>query len=314
MKLYNMLKTMPDEYIDEFLDYEINYLEERDSKRNHDTIGYNISYNNNHMYLNGKLGDDFPVPVRCFHTGYIPRGTRIVYGYSTDSVVPNNGGMYYYVDDDSYIYDFCKYIKTVDVLGEVDFFENVLMFLDLYLGTLNERSREEMFQMLMSTNDTYIDPVVEHKLSDFRLKGNAMCSEYSVMANNILSVFGFETYTFVGQEKRTNKEAEWHAFNMISFDKNNKKKDMLVDFADAVKVYDFKNGVVGTSPYIINIDCLDGNFIKNFIHNEMHLTERDYFLSVIGRSIFKCANGRTRDYFVDSKIKVKNMSSEGQNR
>ena len=69
--------------------------------------------------LNYHIDDrDFEIEAdyeaRPFWVGYVPLGTKIVYGrlYNEKYRTSVHGGWYYYVDDDSYVYDFFKYIKV----------------------------------------------------------------------------------------------------------------------------------------------------------------------------------------------------------
>ena len=317
MYFYDMIKDMSDEEIEKHLSYEIRDLESISKLNNNgsDTIGYVLSYNPS--MFNIPLNETemkVPIQVRCFYGGYVPKGMKVVYGFSVDkNCAVSNSGMYYMIDDDSYIYDFCKYIRDQEVYNEVDFFDHVLAFLENYFGNDKRHSRDEMFKMILKSNKTYYDPIKEHKFSDFRGKGNAMCTEYAIMANNILSVFGYDSYVVIGQEKDEKTGLELHAFNFISYtNENYERESALIDFANSVSVFDHKFNKICNSPYIMHLDKFDNEFVDDFICNELHLVNKDYYYVVIGNSLMQLVTDKNRDYYVSSKILVKKMSNERQ--
>lgn len=316
MYFYDMIKDMSDEEIEKHLSYEIRELEVLSKINNKgDIIGYKLSYNPSEIDFMAKNKEDaIPIKVRCFHGGYVPKGTKVVYGCSVDkNGIVASGGMYYIVDDDSYIYEFAKYIKNKHVINEEDFFEYVLSYLENYFGVIAGLSRDEMFKLILKNNRTYHEPIREHKLSDFKKKGNAMCSEYSIMANNILSVFGFDSYVIIGREKDEKTGTEGHAFNFVSYlDENGERNDALIDFANSVGVYDYNFNKIGDSPYIIHLDNLDNEFVDKFLTNEVHIVNSDYYFVIVGNTLLQLVSEKTRDYYVSNKIMVKNMSNGRQ--
>ena len=317
MKFYDLIKNNSSEDIEKYINIIISNLE-KDSKENNNTniIGFKIFHNPVGYYLLNKNKKElFNVNMRSFYGGYVPKGMNIVYGLSVDdNCIASNAGMYYTVDDDSYIYDFCKYIKDKDISCETDFFEYVLFFLKSYFGTFNNRSRDDMFQMILKNDRIYHNPIGVHKLSDFKHKGNAKCSEYAVMANNILNVFGFDCSIIIGQIKLDDEDMEGHAYNLVSYtDENNEKKDILIDFASSVNVYDVNYNKLGESPYIMYLDSFDENIVVDLLYNDLHLTYDDYDYMVLGDSLLQLGNGKTRDYFVSSKLYLKKDLKSKQN-
>ena len=314
MNFYEELKDMTDEEIEKHLSYEIYNLENRSKQNNDgDVIGYNVPYNPTGIDLLRKEEFAIPIKLRCFYGGYVPKGTKVVYGFASDiNGSFANEGRYYIVDDDSYIYDFCKYIKDIDIKSEGDLFRHILTFLKTYLGGIPNRSRDEMFQMVLKNDKIYHDPINEHKLSDFKHKGNAMCSEYTIMANNILSVFGFDSYVIMGHEKDI-RGVEGHAFNFVSYtNEKYERVDVLMDFFNDVDIYDVSFNKLGSCPYIRDLDDLNNEFVYEFINSKRHIVDNEYCIMVIGKSLFEVLFDRTRDYFIQNELKVDFTSTNCQ--
>ena len=316
MYFYDMIKDMSDEEIEKHVSYEIHDLETI-SKLNNigDIIGFKLDYNPSNCDLTSKEDSCIvPIQVRCFYGGYVPKGMKVVYGFAAGkNGMASNIGMYYIIDSDSYIYDFCKFIKDKNVVDEIDFFEYVLSFIENYFGVLKGNNRDEMFKMILKNDRQYHEPVREHKFSDFKKKGNAMCSEYAIMANNILSVFGFDSYVIIGYEKDEKTGLEGHAFNFVSYTNDKYERvNALVDFANSVSVFDINFNKLGNSPYIIYLDKLDNEFVDNFINNEVHLINNDYYYVVMGNTLLQLISERNRDYYIGSQIVAKKLSNRCQ--
>lgn len=308
MDFYEMIKNMTDVEIEKCLACKICNLENESKNINKsNVIGYNIPCNLSKINLLNKDGE-LEVEETFLHMGFVSKTTKVVYGNSTsDNGMAASGGCYYFVDEESYIYDFCKFIKNVNVYNEEDFFEYVLLFINDYFGSNPSRTRDEMFQLILKTDYTYYEPINEHKFSDFKKKGNAKCTEYAVMANNILSVFDFDSCIVLGKEKYDFTYEADHAFNVVSYtDNNNQRVDALIDFAHSVDVYDITFEKVGNSPYVVYFDNTDGNFVDKFLWGKVHLIEDDYSYMATENKLFKLYDCKIRDYSVsNSKISVK---------
>lgn len=313
MDFYYKLKEMSLEEIEKYLSYEIYNLESISKQNNsYGYIGYNLHFNPGKISL---LDEDEKNPVEevKFHTGYVPKGTKVIFGCNTyDNGMSFNGGMYYIVDDDEYVYEFCKFIKDADVRSNEELFEFILFYLNDYFGERGNQTREEMFQLIMKADHTYYDSVIGHKLSDFKGKGNAVCTEYAVMANNILTVFGFDSTIVLGQLKIGMKDVQDHAFNIVSYtDSEYNRKDMLVDFSSSSDVYDFNYNKIGDVPYTIDLTYLDDDFFEKFYYMQKHLYFDDYCYVSEGGMLLKLkVDNNARDYYISScKTPVKDVSN-----
>ena len=121
--LLDCLKTCKtDEEIKEIVDFFISeYVEESKELNNgNHSIGRELELNPvkkfNHL--------EFEIPnVVNRWEGYIPLGTKIIYGTRVNPDGPTvcNGGSYYYMDDESYLYEFAKFIKDKPINDRIVF-------------------------------------------------------------------------------------------------------------------------------------------------------------------------------------------------
>lgn len=296
MDFYEQLQNIDEKNLDSFVSKRIDDLEEN---LDDDVIlGFHVDSDMKNFLEDD--GDKFYVDVRCYHKGYIKKGTKMVYGieYNADGDIGNNGN-YYYMDDDSYLYDFCRYIKDEDVYDEIDLFDHIEYFLKNHFGTIKTKERGDMFSLLMNTDGKYITPVNEHGISWFKGSGNAMCSEYATMAQNIMSLFGIDSYLIIGRVETGINNGESHAFNLVSLSDDD---NLLVDFADHVVVYDIDYSKMGDSPFIGVIDKLDDQFILDLVYNGKELEFEDYNYFYVGEQLCQIAYNRNRKYYVEDSL------------
>lgn len=300
MDFYEQIKNMSDEEIKAYLDELIPELEEESKKINGNVFGFEIEYNQDKSkleYLKDQAA--YHINLHYLYSGYMPKNTKVIYGIHTERHIITNNGMFYTLDDDKYIYAFCKYIKEIDVIDEEDLFDYLLIFLNAYYGSGKKGNRDEMFKLICKDEKTYMEPIVEHKFSSFKGKGNAMCSEYAIMASNILNVFGFYGSTIIGQLKKGSREAECHTFNIIEYvNDEGKQVSFLVDFAVGVDVFNIDYKKIGESPYVLELENIEDMPL------DFHITGKDYFNAAFGRSILPCATEEDRDYFTCNNIVI----------
>lgn len=308
MKFLNEIRTLSEEQLKKTVEAKIEELEKRSKEENPNCniIGYQVDSNPEFHELKSD-GEyvNIELTMRCFYNNFISKDTKMVYGltYNYDGRA-GNGGCYYYVDDQEYLYDFCKFIQEQDVETEYEFFGFIRDFLKGYFGTIKQVEREQMYSLLVDGNEKIIPPRKEHSIKDFKGKGNAMCSEYTVMAQNILRLFDFESYFVIGQEAVSGRNAESHAFNMINFleSETEEERHAIIDFMNPVNVWDISYHKVGEEPFIGQLEALDDDFVDRFINQEEHLVFDDYAYYVLGDTLIKLGFARTRDYFVDTYI------------
>ena len=314
MDIYLQIKDLEDEELKDFVEERIKKLEDKSLEDNNysDTIGYKIDYNLTTKILTD-INDksDMDIIIRWLHYGYIKKNTRIVYGINSTGIngcLYGNSGNYYYVDDDSYILEFCKIIKNQEILDEYDFFEYVLDFIRLYFGSIELISREDMFKMIVNSSGRYYEPIKKHNLSDFKKKGNAMCSEYATLANNILSFFGFDIYYVIGETCATTLPPVKHAFNFMRFTEKQtgEEENILIDFMKSIPIVDIDGSMLSLSPYIGHIDEINDELISELSNDERRLIMSEYEYTKINDSLLQIAYPDIeREYYINQELGLK---------
>ena len=308
MDFYREIQELSEKELDLLIENKIKELEIYAKKENHgfETIGYKLDLNPENYHILEREYHSFDIEVRCFYANYIPIGTKMVYGmvYNNNGIA-SNAGDYYYIDDDKYIYDFCKYIKEKEIIDEYELFEYILEFMRSYFKILKIIDREKMFQMISKEQrNLYYPTIQEHGFHSFKGKGNAMCSEYAIMAQNLLSILDIDSYLVIGKEKTGNSKEESHAFNLASFieEKSQEPTHILIDLSNFTIIHDVNFKKIGETPYIMYLPEINQEFVNKLIEEEMHLEEEDYGYMVLENEILKMGYGRSRNYYVDGKI------------
>lgn len=310
MDFYNELVNKTDEEVTEITRKRINELEEEYEKNSDDPdeniIGYKLDYNPEYkaITVNGNQ-EELSFVSRCFYHGYISKKTKVVYGlkYNYEGEICNKGA-FYYLEDDSYIYEFCEYIKDKEVEDEYDLMHYILEFMLGYFKKIEMIDREEMHSLIYKDNKTYFPPIRRHLLTDFKDKGNALCSEYAVMAQNLMSMFKISSSIVIGAEKIDNNGLEQHAFNLIELTDptTGEKKTFLADFQNYIITYDIDYEPIDIMPFLGRIDELSNEFLESFLHEKKELTFEDYGYLVVGDSAFRIGYDRNRTYLVDNVV------------
>ena len=309
MKFLHIVEKSSDRRLKKLIDYRIKRLERKNLKNNPNvtSVGYQVDYTPTIQDFVWD-GEDYSLQfmVRCFYNQFLPKNMKVVYGLGWDSLSgrAGNRGNYYYMDDQEYLYDFCKFIKDKEIVDEYEFFGYIRDSLSHYFGVIPSQDRDEMHNLLVDKNGNYITPHKEHSIKDFKGKGNALCSEYASMAHNILRLFDFESYLVIGNMSTSTSKNESHAYNMITFKEEDTKetKHVVVDFLNPVYVYDMNYQLIGDEPFIGFIESLDQDFVNRFVNGEEHLEFDEYGYSILGDTLLKFSYDRTREYFVDTHI------------
>ena len=308
MKFLEEIIGLDDEQLRKKVFSKIKRLERKSKQDNPNckALGYQIGYASElHNIQSDGEYINIELMMRCFYNNFIPKDTKMVYGLTYNCAgQAGNRGCYYYVDDQEYLYDFCQYIQDKEVETEYELFGYIRDFLKGYFGTIKKVDREEMYSMIIDVNERVFPPIREHSIKDFKGKGNALCSEYAVMAQNLLRLFGFESYLVIGHESISGKNAESHAFNMINFteQETKTKEHILIDFMNPVNVWDLEYHKIGEEPFVGHLDQLDEDFVNRFVNEEEHLVFEDYAYYIMGETIVKLGFERTRDYYIDKYI------------
>lgn len=185
------------------------------------------------------------------HRGYIGGDTAV----SFEGVI----GSQYKLKDTEYLYDAVEYMRdNKEQIGNGrQFFEKVTGFLNYYFG-IPDTSKDRWatiesktgFESIMDDNE-YWNAIDNIDISVFKGEQIAQCSERSAMAQNIMSLFGYETYYVVGDVSVDGKN-EGHAYNIVADTKGQK---CLVDYSVTSSVE--RNGLSWDIPTMTKIDDYD---------------------------------------------------------
>ncbi|MBR2828658.1 MAG: hypothetical protein IKE70_05455 [Bacilli bacterium] len=316
MDIVRKIESLEKEELKKFVEDRIELLEQESIKHNPgiDTIGFHLDYNPTNYHLLEQEGiEKFEITVRCFYSGYISKGIRMVYGMEYHNVLlASNNGNYYYVDDDSYIEDFCKYIKNKEIQDEFELFDYILEYERNYFGVIKKEPEiDKMHNLILEKENFYFKPKEEHSFSSFKGKGNAMCTEYALMAQNLMSFFGIDSYFVIGKEEDNINGVENHAFNLIQFEKSDTKeiKNYLIDYSSPVKIYNPNYEEIGKSPFMGKIDKFNQEFIDDLLTKETHIPVEAYAYYILGNTLLKLGSNNYRDYYIDSQLINKEKSS-----
>lgn len=223
-------------------------IEEADSNSNKvEKLGYLDNY--------GKTHNSFK--------GFIPLNARITYlTVGTES---------YSMQTTDYMYEFAHFIKKHNINSKASLICNLESFINSYFGMAGKIDRRsEIFNEIAwkttKTDEEYFAALKNNKLGDLKHKGIAMCTERSALAQQILSLFGTESYYCMGcVDLGEVKDA--HCFNIV------KKKNGYAVLDYSCPVIYSKEGTVKYLPFVG--DLSNEEFLK-FTNNGMIKGFEDY--------------------------------------
>ena len=194
------------------------------------------------------------------HRGYISGDTAV----SFESMI----GSQYKLKDTEYLYDAANYLRNNKerISNGRQFFEQLTGFLNSYFGIpdtgkdrLTTIENKTGFESIQDENE-YWNAIDNIDISVFKGEHVAQCSERSAMAQNIMSLFGYETY-YVNGDVSVDGINEGHAYNIVA-DTHGQK--CLVDYSVTSAIE--HNGTSWDIPTMAKIEDYDsfvaGNNIK----------------------------------------------------
>ncbi len=228
--------------------------------------------------------------------GYVPLGTKIVYGrfYDEKFKTSSHKGCYYYLDDDSYILEFFYYLKDKDISSEYDLIIEVDNFIKKkFCKNINAKERDELNKLIYKNNDLFFRPCKEHSIKDFYNNGSAMCSEISIVAENLLSVLGLEVINMQDRE---------HAFNIFVSHDEEDTGIYILDYSNWVGCYNYKYELIDTLPFFKKIENCDSDYIDKVVNEGKRIIMNDYYLYCINGTMYEITTTNKRNYGVDFAI------------
>ncbi len=251
------------------------------------TLGVESDINYERIYLNENDKNDNTYNMQAVWTGFIPKTTKIIYGINIDKYKEvANQGSYYYIDDNSYLYEFSKFIKEKEIDTDEDFILYVYDFLNKYLGNiLNKKQRKDIHKLIYKNENVFYKPIKEHSNKDFIGTGGAMCTEYATLAQNILTLYGFDMMYLMDDK---------HAYNLIFLN----EKVHLLDLSMCVVVLDEHHNEIGTLPFLEEIENYSNELLKRVIYGDEKFILNQYFDIYINDRLFKFTISEKREYGV----------------
>lgn len=166
--------------------------------------------------------------VHPLFQGFIPLSTRI--RYSNFSIET------YSMETTDFFYDFAHALYQNHITNRGSLIHFLETYINYYFGLPGKEDRETIFNDIAwqttTTDEEYFAALEKNKIGDLKGKGAAECTERSALAQQILSLFGIETYYCIGCIGR-NAMQEGHCFNIVK-----RKKDYaLLDYSVPASYY-----------------------------------------------------------------------------
>ena len=173
--------------------------------------------------------------------GFIPLNTRIK--YSNLSIED------YGMQTTDYMYEFAHFIKKYNINTKGALIHNLEYYINSYFGMPGNGDREQIFNEvawnITTTDEEYFAALENNKLGDLKNKGAAQCTERGAMAQQILSLFGTESYYCMGCVDLGDRQ-EGHCFNIIK-----RKNDYAVlDYSCPVMSFNREGSVKAYYPFV----------------------------------------------------------------
>lgn len=197
--------------------------------------------------------------------GFIPLNARIK--YSNFSIED------YGMQTTDYMYEFAHLIKKYHISSKGSLIHNLEYYINSYFGMPGNVEREQIFNDIAwnttTTDEEYFAALENNKLGDLKNKGAAQCTERGALAQQILSLFGTESYYCIGYVDLGNHQ-EGHCFNIV------KRKDdyAVLDYSCPVTSFSREGLVKGYYPFVgilSNEEFLEftrNGIVKNFENYE----------------------------------------------
>ncbi len=177
--------------------------------------------------------------------GFIPLKSKIKYMISA----PES----YSMETTDFIFEFAHFIRDYNLNSKQKLVYGLEPFINKYFGhgVVDKAGREKVFNQLAwqnsQTDDEFFELLEKNKIGDLKEKSVAQCTERAAVAQQILSLFGIESYYCFGCVD-INGNQEGHSYNIT---KGKNGNYILLDYSVPVKTTSI-NGV-GLAPFMGNM-------------------------------------------------------------
>ena len=214
--------------------------------------------------------------------GFIPLNTRIKYA--------NLNIEDYGMESTDFIYEFAHFIKKYNINNKASLIHNLEYFVNSYFGFPGKIDRETIFNDIAwqttTTDEEYFKALENNKLGDLKGKGAAQCTERGALVQQVLSIFGTESYYCMGCVDLGDRQ-EGHCFNIVK-----RKNDYaLLDYSVPIVSYKEDGSVRAYYPFV---GTLTNEEFLDFVNNGVIKSFDDYYMN--GRQYEKA--GAKRMYVV----------------
>ena len=227
--------------------------------------------------------------------GFIPLKTRIKYA--------NLNMEDYGMESTDFIYEFAHFIRKYNINNKASLIHNLEYFVNSYFGFPGKIDRETIFNEIAwqttTTDEEYFKALENNKLGELKGKGAAQCTERSALVQQILSVFGTESYYCMGCVDLGDKQ-EGHCFNIVK-----RKNDYaLLDYSVPITSYNDDGSIKAYYPFI---EMLTNEEFLDFINNGIVKSFDDYYM----KGKHKEKTGTQRMYIV-GKYEIDKENKNGK--
>ena len=210
--------------------------------------------------------------------GFIPLNTRIKYA--------NLNIEDYGMESTDFIYEFVHFIKKYNINKKASLIHNLEYFVNSYFGFPGKIDRETIFNDIAwqttTTDEEYFKALENNKLGDLKGKGAAQCTERGALVQQVLSIFGTESYYCMGCVDLGDRQ-EGHCFNIVK-----RKNDYaLLDYSVPIVSYKEDGSVRAYYPFV---GTLTNEEFLDFVNNGVIKSFDDYYMN--GRQYEKAGTKR----------------------
>ena len=210
--------------------------------------------------------------------GFIPLNTRIKYA--------NLNIEDYGMESTDFIYEFAHFIKKYNINNKASLIHNLEYFVNSYFGFPGKIDRETIFNDIAwqttTTDEEYFKALENNKLGDLKGKGAAQCTERGALVQQVLSIFGTESYYCMGCVDLVDRQ-EGHCFNIVK-----RKNDYaLLDYSVPIVSYKEDGSVRAYYPFV---GALTNEEFLDFVNNGVIKSFDDYYMN--GRQYEKAGTKR----------------------
>ena len=279
-------QSKSDEELKEIIDFHIEEFTKKarvDNSVNYIGVNADINPQYNIVYdMDDLLGDLSPSNSRWI--GYIPSDVKVSYKTVTNKGVTHNE-CFYYMGDESYLYEFAKFIRDKKVSEDLSFIIHVHDFVHQYFDCeIDSVKREKFHSLLFDKDGKRVLPTKKRVLSELKGLGAALCTEYTVMGQNIMTLFGLKTEVICDKG---------HVYN-VYFDDNGEIN--IVDFQHIINMYDVNQKFLRTLPFIETILDCDEKKYKLMLLGLERFNFDNYFVVDFLEDVLPIMDGNERSY------------------